>query len=182
MRVENAMASSGKERTSRVVTLTVVGLALAVLGALTGCTGGSDEPVAAAPTPTASETASAPKYWQDDSTPAEKKDDLEYGGAVVFASSYGFEISHQAGAEKATVSMQNKALMTTAHDLRGIDFEVEVQNLRTAGKATVAISQDGLCATFTVTNSNDEGMSDLSYAATPATATAGEGNEAPTCT
>ncbi len=175
------MAASGTKRTSRPVTLTVVGLSLAVLGTLTGCSGDSDEPAASAPTPTTSETVSAPKYWQDDSTPAEEKDDLKYGGVVVFAGSYAFEISRLAGAEKATVNMQNKALRSAALN-PAPDYEVEVQNLSTAGKATVAISKDGLCATFTVPNSNNGSMSDLSYAAAPATATAGEGNEAPTCT
>lgn len=177
------MASSGKERTSRVVTLTVVGLSLTVLGALTGCSGGSDEPVAAAPTPTTSETDSAPKYWQDDPTPAEAKADLKYGGIVVFAGNYAFEISRLAGSETPTAKMQNKALRSAAHNMADDYYdEIEVQRLSTAGQATVAISKDGLCATFTVLNSNHGPMSDLSYAAAPATATAGEGNEAPTCT
>ena len=176
------MAASGTKRTSRPVTLTVVGLSLAVFGALTGCSGGSDEPVASAPTPTTSATGSAPKYWQDDPTPAEQKADLKYGGAVAFASNYAFEISRQAGVENATVSMQNKALRTAVHDMAWSDYEIEVQNLSTTGKATVAISKDGLCATFTVPNSNRDTKSGLSYAASSATATAGEGNEAPTCT
>jgi hypothetical protein len=154
---------------------------LAVLGALTGCSGGSDEPVASAPTPTTSEMGSAPEDWQEDPTPSEAKADLKYGGAVIFASSYAFEISDQAGVEEATVSMQNKALRSAALN-PGSDYEVEVQNLSTAGKATVAISKDGLCVTFTVPNSNRGSMSDLSYAAAPATATAGKGNKAPTCT
>lgn len=104
------------------------------------------------------------------------------GNAVAFAQGYAFEISNQAGSERATVKMQNKALTTSARNIEGNYYEVEVQNLSTAGKATVAISQDGLCATFTVPNSDDGSMSALSYAAAPATATAGEGNEAPTCT
>jgi hypothetical protein len=163
------------------VTLTVVGLSLAVLGALTGCTGGSDEPEASAPAPATSATGSTPKYWQDDLPPAEQKADLKYGGAVLFASSYAFEISRLAGTDKGTVSMQNKALRSAALN-PGPDYQVEVQNLSTAGKATVAISKDGLCATFTVPNSNRGSMPDLSYAASPATATAGKGNTAPTCT
>jgi len=148
---------------------------------VTGCTGGSDEPVSSAPTPTPSEAVSTPKYWQDDSTRAEKKDDLLYGGVVVFAQSYAFEISRLAGVEKATADMQRKALRSAALD-PAPDYDVEVQALSTAGTATVAISKDGLCATFTVPNSNRGSMSDLSYAAATATATAGEGNEAPTCT
>ena len=179
--VESALAASGTKRTSRFVTLTAIGLFLAVLGALTGCSGSSDESVASTPTATTSATGSAPKYWQNDLTPAEAKADLKYGGVVIFASSYAFEISRQAGVEEATVSMQNKALRSAALN-PGNDYEVEVQNLSTAGQATVAISKDGLCATFTVPNSNRGTMSDLSYAASPATATAGEGNKAPTCT
>ncbi|MFL6179387.1 MAG: hypothetical protein ACJ74E_06025, partial [Actinomycetes bacterium] len=132
-------------------------------------------------TSTTSETVSAPKDWQDDPTPAEAKADLKYGGVVIFASSYAFEISHLAGVEEATVNMQNKALRRAALN-PGSDYEVEVQSLSTAGQATVAISKDGLCATFTVPNSNHGSMSDLRYAAAPATATAGKGNEAPTCT
>ena len=182
MCVENAMAASGLKRSSRPVRLTLAGLSLAILGAVTGCSGGSDEPVASALTPAPSKAVSTPQYWQDDSTRAERKDDLLYGGVVVFAQSYAFEISRLARSEKATVEMQNKALRTAARDLAWSDYEFEVQNLSTAGEATVAVSKDGLCATFTVPNSNRGSMSDLGYAAATARATAGEGNEAPTCT
>jgi hypothetical protein len=177
------MAAAGTKCASRAVTLAVVGLSLAVLVALTACSGGSDEPVASAPTPTTSETDSAPRYWQDDPTPAEAKADLKYGGVVVFAGTYAFEISRLARGDEATVNMQNKALRSAVLNMADEYYdEIEVQILSSAGRATVAISKDGLCATFTVPNSNRGSTSDLSYAAAPATATAGEGNEAPTCT
>jgi len=162
-----------------VVVSSVVAAAVAVVVALVAPVQMSQPdvpPPASSPQPTP-----PPKYWQDDPTPAEAKADLKYGGAVIFASSYAFEISRLAGVEEATVNMQNKALRSAALN-PGSDYEVEVQNLSTAGKATVAISKDGLCATFTVPNSNRGSMPDFSYAAEPATATAGEGNEAPTCT